>query len=48
MADGFEQMVDEAVTFFTALKQNNSKDWFETRKAHYKEAIAGPAGFSPI
>lgn len=45
MADGFEQMVDEALTFFAKLEKNNSKDWFEPHKAHYKEAIAGPAGF---
>lgn len=45
MADGFEQMVDEAVRFFTALKGNNTKKWFEPRKAHYKDAIAGPAAF---
>lgn len=45
MADGFEQMVDEALAFFTKLKKNNSKEWFEPHKAHYKEAIAGPARF---
>ncbi|MEO0402334.1 MAG: DUF2461 domain-containing protein [Pseudomonadota bacterium] len=45
MADGFEQMVDEAQTFFTKLGKNNTKEWFEPHKAHYKDAIAGPAGF---
>ena len=45
MADGFEAMVDEALTFFTKLDKNNSKAWFEPHKAHYKAAIAGPAGF---
>ncbi|WP_299154636.1 DUF2461 domain-containing protein [uncultured Tateyamaria sp.] len=45
MADGFEQMVDEALTFFAKLDKNNSKDWFEPHKAHYKDAIAAPAGF---
>lgn len=45
MADGFETMVDEALTFFTKLEKNNSKEWFEPHKAHYKEAIAGPAVF---
>ncbi|WP_299285981.1 TIGR02453 family protein [uncultured Tateyamaria sp.] len=44
MADGFEQMVDEALTFFTKLDKNNTKDWFEPHKAHYKDAIAAPAG----
>ncbi|WP_189799435.1 DUF2461 domain-containing protein [Tateyamaria sp. syn59] len=45
MADGFEQMVDEALTFFAKLEKNNTKEWFEPHKAHYREAIAGPAGF---
>ncbi|MFL4468686.1 TIGR02453 family protein [Tateyamaria armeniaca] len=45
MADGFEKMVDEACAFFTQLDANNSKDWFNPRKDHYKEAIAAPAGF---
>ena len=45
MADGFEEMVDAALALFTKLEQNNSKDWFEPHKAHYKDAIAGPAGF---
>ncbi|WP_299138264.1 TIGR02453 family protein [uncultured Tateyamaria sp.] len=45
MADGFEEMVDAALAFFVQLQANNSKAWFEPQKAHYKEAIAGPAGF---
>ncbi|APX12459.1 DUF2461 domain-containing protein [Tateyamaria omphalii] len=45
MADGFETLVDEALRFFAKLDKNNTKDWFEPHKAHYKEAIAGPAGF---
>lgn len=45
MADGFEQMVDEAVAFFTELDQNNIKAWFEPQKARYKDQIAAPAGF---
>ncbi|WP_299375346.1 DUF2461 domain-containing protein [uncultured Tateyamaria sp.] len=45
MADGFEAMVDAALVFFTELEANNSKDWFAPRKDHYKDAIAGPAGF---
>ncbi|WP_415919799.1 DUF2461 domain-containing protein [Tateyamaria sp. SN6-1] len=45
MADGFEAMVEEALAFFTKLERNNSKDWFEPHKAHYKDAIAGPAAF---
>lgn len=45
MADGFEQMADEALAFFAKLQKNNSKNWFEPYKAHYKDTIAGPAGF---
>ena len=45
MADGFEQMVDAALAFFDQLAANNTKAWFEPHKAHYKDAIAGPAGF---
>ncbi len=45
MADGFEAMVDAALTFFPKLEKNNTKAWFEPHKEHYKEAIAGPAGF---
>lgn len=45
MADGFEQMVDEALAFFKELDANNSKAWFEPQKARYKEQVAGPAGF---
>ncbi|MEM6372940.1 MAG: TIGR02453 family protein [Pseudomonadota bacterium] len=45
MTDGFEQMVDEALAFFAQLEANNSKEWFNPRKDHYKDAIAQPAGF---
>ena len=45
MADGFEQMVDAALAFFPKLAANNSKEWFDPHKAHYKDAIAAPAGF---
>ncbi|WP_299613388.1 DUF2461 domain-containing protein [uncultured Tateyamaria sp.] len=45
MADGFETMVDAALVFFAKLDKNNIKAWFEPHKAHYKDAIAGPAGF---
>ena len=45
MADGFERLVDDARAFFTELSANNSKDWFASRKAYYKDTIAGPAAF---
>jgi len=43
MADGFDAMVDSAVGFFQELAQNNSKDWFDPRKAHYTNEIKKPA-----
>lgn len=43
MADGFEMMVDAALAFFAELKHNNSKDWFNPRKDHYKSDIQKPA-----
>ncbi len=45
MSDGFEQMVDAALPFFAELEQNNSKDWFDPRKAQYTEEIKKPAEF---
>ncbi len=43
MADGFEAMVDDARSFFAGLEKNNSKDWFNPRKAQYEAEIARPA-----
>lgn len=43
MADGFEAMVDTAVAFFAELETNNSKDWFDPRKAQYTSEIKKPA-----
>ncbi|MEM6940343.1 MAG: DUF2461 domain-containing protein [Pseudomonadota bacterium] len=43
--DGFKQMIDDSNAFFAELKQNNSKDWFAPRKAHYNAAIKKPAEF---
>ena len=45
MADGFEDMIDAAVPFFTELAANNSKAWFEPHKARYAEDIRKPAEF---
>lgn len=45
MADGFEQMVDTALPFFTELAANNSKAWFEPQKARYVADIRKPAEF---
>ncbi|MEM1077958.1 MAG: DUF2461 domain-containing protein [Pseudomonadota bacterium] len=43
--DGFTRMIDSAESFFADLKQNNSREWFEPRKAHYVEDIRKPATF---
>jgi uncharacterized protein (TIGR02453 family) len=43
--DGFTAMVDEARTFFAGLDANNTKEWFEPRKDHYKAHIQKPAEF---
>lgn len=41
--DGFTQMIDDSVAFFSELTANNSKDWFNPRKDHYNERIKKPA-----
>jgi uncharacterized protein (TIGR02453 family) len=41
--DGFTQLVDEARAFFAQLDANNTKEWFEPRKAHYQTHIRQPA-----
>lgn len=41
--DGFERMIDEAADFFAALRENNSKAWFDPRKADYQARIRKPA-----
>lgn len=43
MADGFDEMITEARAFFTDLKANNTKDWFEPRKDTYTKRIKKPA-----
>ena len=43
MADGFEQMVHAARSFFADLAQNNRKDWYEGQKARYADEIRKPA-----
>jgi len=43
MPDGFVQMVDRAVGFFTELAAHNTKDWFNPRKAGYIADIRKPA-----
>jgi uncharacterized protein (TIGR02453 family) len=43
--DGFTQMIDDAIAFYSELERNNSKDWFAPRKDHYNEKIKKPAEF---
>ncbi|MEM8851337.1 MAG: DUF2461 domain-containing protein [Pseudomonadota bacterium] len=43
MSDGFTEMLDRAQTFYGKLAKNNSKDWFEPRKAAWKADIEAPA-----
>jgi uncharacterized protein (TIGR02453 family) len=44
-ADGFARMIEDSDAFFTALRENNNKAWFDPRKAHFVEAIRKPAEF---
>jgi uncharacterized protein (TIGR02453 family) len=43
MTDGFTQMIDDSNAFFRELVQNNTKDWFNPRKAQYNDQIKKPA-----
>jgi uncharacterized protein (TIGR02453 family) len=42
-ADGFTEMLDRAQAFYGALAANNSRDWFEPRKADWTADIRRPA-----
>lgn len=41
--DDFTRMIDTSNRFFTELSANNSRDWFEPRKALYIDEIKEPA-----
>ncbi len=43
MSDGFSDMIQRANGFFTELKANNTKDFYEPRKAFYRDEIKKPA-----
>lgn len=43
MADGFAELLDRSNTFFRALARNNTRDWFEPRRAEYTNEIKKPA-----
>ncbi len=43
MSDGFTEMLDRAQAFGAELARNNSRDWFEPRKAAWKADVEAPA-----
>jgi len=45
MADGtvFSGFTKETVRFFTALRKNNNKEWFERNRETYDKHVMGPA-----
>lgn len=42
MSDGFNDLIPRAQAFFTQLKANNNREWFNERKAHYNDDIRAP------
>lgn len=42
MSDGFNDLIPRAQAFFTELKSNNTREWFNDRKAHYNNDIRAP------
>ncbi len=43
--DGFVEMIDEANRFFSELRADNTKAWFEPNKARFVAQVRGPAEF---
>ncbi|MEM8553603.1 MAG: DUF2461 domain-containing protein [Pseudomonadota bacterium] len=43
MSDSFAALIQQANDFFSELAANNTKEWFEPRKAQYKAEIRAPA-----
>ncbi len=43
MSDGFTDFLDRTQAFCRELAQNNTKDWFEPRKAKWKADVEAPA-----
>jgi uncharacterized protein (TIGR02453 family) len=43
MPDGFVELIDTSNAFFADLAQNNTRSWFEPRKAQYIAEIRKPA-----
>src|SRR5262245_36934148 len=42
MAAGFPGFPKEMVTFFRGLEKNNTREWFQPRKAVYEEQVKAP------
>lgn len=43
MSDGFADLIVTSNRFFAELARNNSRDWFEPRKAQYADEVRKPA-----
>jgi len=43
MADEFAELIDRSIAFFAELEANNTKAWFEEKKAAYTADIKKPA-----
>ncbi|QBF32011.1 DUF2461 domain-containing protein [Thalassococcus sp. S3] len=41
--EGFSQMILDANVFYKELAENNNREWFEERKAHFTDSIRKPA-----
>lgn len=44
MSESFDQLVEDAISFFGNLKSNNNRDWFHAHKGDYDAKIKKPAG----
>ena len=43
MSDGFSDLITRANSFFTDLRANNTKDFYEAHKATYAAEVKKPA-----
>ena len=42
MASAFPGFPKQAITFFRQLAKNNTREWFQPRKAQYEAHVRGP------
>jgi uncharacterized protein (TIGR02453 family) len=42
MADSFQGFQTDFFQFFSELKENNARDWFNANKAHYRDVVVAP------